>query len=182
VICLWLRILLVEDNLEISEVMVVYCNTQKDIDCKVINNGREALDRIRDENFDLILLDLAMPKFSGKDVIQSFTRDELVQMNIVIFTASSDPGVLEQIKNSGVKEIFKKPFSLDDLAELIEKYRPTAWGYEKRKGTAGLYWLYVSKQFFFLVRDRWRDVLGSSEFIIWIIVSLILMVILELTF
>ena len=122
-----MRILLVEDNLEISEVMTVYCGFKKDIDCKVVNSGQEGLERIRNENFDLILLDLAMPEFSGKDVIQSFTRDQLVQKNIVIFTASSDPGVLEQIKNIGVKEIFKKPFSLEQLTELIEKYRPTTY-------------------------------------------------------
>jgi len=119
-----LRILLVEDNLEISEVMTVYCGFKKDIDCKVVNSGQEGLGRIRNENFDLILLDLAMPEFSGKDVIQSFTRDQLVQKNVVIFTASSDPPVLEQMKNTGVKEIFKKPFSLEQLTELIEKYRP----------------------------------------------------------
>jgi two-component system OmpR family response regulator len=114
----------VEDNLEISEVMTVYCGFKKDIDCKVVNSGQEGLERIRNENFDLILLDLAMPEFSGKDIIQSFTKDQLVQKNIVIFTASSDPGVLEQMKNTGVKEIFKKPFSLDDLIKLIERYRP----------------------------------------------------------
>jgi two-component system OmpR family response regulator len=114
----------VEDNLEISEVMTVYCSFKKDIDCKVVNNGQEGLERIRNENFDLILLDLAMPEFSGKDVVQSFTKDQLVQKNIVIFTASSDPGVLEQMKNTGIKEIFKKPFSLDDLIKLIERYRP----------------------------------------------------------
>jgi two-component system, OmpR family, response regulator len=119
-----LRILLVEDNLEISEVMTVYCGFKKDIDCKVVNSGQEGLERIRNENFDLILLDLAMPEFSGKDVIQSFTKNQLVQKNIVIFTASSDPAVLEQMKNTGVKEIFKKPFSLEQLTELIEKYRP----------------------------------------------------------
>ena len=113
-----------EDNLEISEVMTVYCGFKKDIDCKVVNSGQEGLERIRNENFDLILLDLAMPEFSGKDIIQSFTKDQLVQKNIVIFTASSDPGVLEQMKNTGVKEIFKKPFSLDDLIKLIERYRP----------------------------------------------------------
>jgi two-component system, OmpR family, response regulator len=114
----------VEDNLEISEVMTVYCGFKKDIDCKVVNNGQEGLERIRKEKFDLILLDLAMPEFSGKDVVQSFTKDQLVQKNIVIFTASSDPGVLEQMKNTGVKEIFKKPFSLDDLIKLTERYRP----------------------------------------------------------
>jgi CheY-like chemotaxis protein len=114
----------VEDNLEISEVMTVYCSFKKDIDCKVVNNGQEGLERIRNENFDLILLDLAMPEFSGKDVVQSFTKDQLVQKNIVIFTASSDPEVLEQMKNTGIKEIFKKPFSLDDLIKLIERYRP----------------------------------------------------------
>ena len=60
-----------------------------------------------------------MPEFSGKDVIQSFTSDELVQMNIVIHAK-----VLEQIKDSGIKEVFKKPFSLEQLAEMIEKYCP----------------------------------------------------------
>jgi CheY-like chemotaxis protein len=91
----------------------------------VVNNGQEGLERIRNENFDLILLDLAMPEFSGKDVIQSFTKDQLVQKNIVIFTASSDPVVLEHMKGSCIKEIFKKPFSLEQLTELIEKYRPS---------------------------------------------------------
>ena len=59
-----MRILLVEDNLEISEVMTVYCGFKKDIDCKVVNSGQEGLERIRNENFDLILLDLAMPEYS----------------------------------------------------------------------------------------------------------------------
>ena len=78
-----MRILLVEDNLEISEVMTVYCGIKKDIDCKVVNSGQEGLERIRNENFDLILLDLAIPEFSGKDVIQSFTRDQLYERTLL---------------------------------------------------------------------------------------------------
>jgi hypothetical protein len=46
--------LLVEDNLEISEVMTVYCGIRKGIDCKVVKSGQEGLERIRNENFDLI--------------------------------------------------------------------------------------------------------------------------------
>jgi DNA-binding response OmpR family regulator len=44
---------------EISEALSFFCGARKDIECEVINAGQEGLDRIRAENFDLILLDLA---------------------------------------------------------------------------------------------------------------------------
>ena len=120
-----MRILVVEDNDEISEAMSFYCSAKKDIECNIINNGREGLERIRNDKFDLILLDLAIPDFSGWDVIKSLKQDGFIKSkNIVIFTASSDQLILNDIRESGVKDVFKKPFSLDQLTALIEKYRP----------------------------------------------------------
>ena len=109
-----MRILVVEDNVEISEALSFFCGARKDIECEVVNTGQEGLDRIRAENFDLTLLDLAMPDFSGMDVIVSLKQDGLIESrNIVIFTASSNQELLKEMRNNGVKEIFKKPFSLD---------------------------------------------------------------------
>ena len=120
-----MRILVVEDHDEISEAMSSYCSAKKDIECNIINNGREGLERIRNDKFDLILLDLAIPDFSGWDVIKSLKQDGFIKSkNIVIFTASSDQIILNDIRDSGVKDVFKKPFSLDQLTALIEKYRP----------------------------------------------------------
>jgi len=119
-----LRILLVDDNKDITETISFYCQSE-DIDCNVINQGKKALDSIRHQKFDLILLDVAMPEFSGLDVIKSLKEERVIESrNIVIFTASSDQTVLDEIKNSGIKEIFQKPFSLNDFIKLIEKYRP----------------------------------------------------------
>ena len=116
---------MVEDNVEISEALSFFCGAEKAIECEVINTGQEGLDRIRAENFDLILLDLAMPGFTGMDVLLSLKLDGLIKSrNIVIFTASSNQDVLTEIRNIGVKEIFKKPFSLDELIALIDKYSP----------------------------------------------------------
>ena len=65
-----------------------------------------------------------MPQFSGWDIIQSLKKDGLIESkNIVIFTASSDQKLFNEMKNVGVREVFKKPCSLDDLTDLIEKYR-----------------------------------------------------------
>jgi len=120
-----LRILVVEDNDDISEAMKFFCGARKDTDCHVVNNGQEGLESIRSEKFDLILLDIAMPEFSGLDVIKSLKQDRIIESkNIVIFTASSDQTILNEMRNSGIKEVFKKPFSLADLTELVERYRP----------------------------------------------------------
>ena len=121
-----MRLLLIDDNKEITEAIGFYCKSakDKDIDCQVINEGKEGLESIRNEEFDLIMLDLAMPEFTGLDVVKSLEQDGIIESKkIVIFTASSDRRVLDEIKNSGVKEVFKKPCSLDDLVKLIEKYR-----------------------------------------------------------
>jgi CheY-like chemotaxis protein len=66
-----------------------------------------------------------MPEFTGMDIIKSIKQEGSIESkNLVIFTASSDQTVLDEIKNSGIKEIFQKPFSLNDFIKLIEKYRP----------------------------------------------------------
>ena len=112
-----MRILLVDDSKDITEAISFYCQSE-DINYKVVNEGEKALDSIRHGKFDLILLE-----FSGLDVIK-IEEGILESNNVVIFTASSDRIVLDKIKNSGIKEIFKKPCSLDDLIKLIERYRP----------------------------------------------------------
>jgi CheY-like chemotaxis protein len=119
-----MKLLVVDDSKDITDVLMVYCES-KGVECTVLNAGIDGLEVIRNNiNFDLILLDLAMPEFSGLDVIKSLQTDNLLERrNIVVFTASSDQKVLEEIRSSGVKAIFKKPFSVDDLTALIEKFR-----------------------------------------------------------
>lgn len=119
-----MRVFVVDDTKDMTDAITLYCDTEKDLDCHVINDGQEALERIRKEKFDLILLDLSIPEFSGWDVLKSLKQDGLIEScNIVIFTASSDQPMLKNIRDIGVKELFKKPFSVDDLTALIKKFR-----------------------------------------------------------
>lgn len=118
-----MRVLLIDDNEEIGDVLSFYFD-ETGINYKIVNNGRDGLHMIQTEDFDLILLDIAMPEFSGLDIIDSLKKDGLLESkNVVVMTASSHMATLERIADSGVKEIFKKPCSLDDLKDLIEKYR-----------------------------------------------------------
>jgi two-component system OmpR family response regulator len=119
-----MKLLVIDDSKDITDAISFYCDSHT-LDCTVVNEGNEGLDIIRNKNeFDLILLDLAMPDFSGLDMIKSLKNENLLERrNIVVFTASSNTKLLEEIGRSGVKAIFKKPCSVDDLTALIEKYR-----------------------------------------------------------
>ena len=120
-----LRLLIVDDNEEITDGITYYLGTDQTIDCEVTNDGPQGLERIRNDKFDLILLDLAMPDFSGFDIVKSLKQDGLLESkNIVIFTASTDQRLFDEMKKAGIKDIFKKPFSINDLTALIDKYRP----------------------------------------------------------
>ena len=121
-----MKLLVVDDNEEITEGIKYYLSTDQTIDCEVTNDGPQGLERIRNDKFDLILLDLAMPDFSGFDVVKSLKQDGLLESkNIVIFTASTDQKPFDEMKKAGIKDIFKKPFSINDLTALIKKYCPS---------------------------------------------------------
>ncbi len=83
-----MEVLIVDDNKEITE-MVSFFLDSNDISCKVVHEGREALERIKNEKYNVILLDLTLPEFGGYDIINSLKKEDLLkQNNILLFTAS----------------------------------------------------------------------------------------------
>ncbi|MEK0339587.1 MAG: response regulator [Nitrosopumilus sp.] len=88
-----------------------------------INNGREGLQAIKDKKFDLLLLDLSMPDFSGADVIDALVKDGLMnKQKVVIFTASSaTEEEYGPLLEKGAHSVLKKPLDVDVLIETIKK-------------------------------------------------------------
>ncbi len=119
-----MEVLLIDDNKEITDMISFFLDSQ-DISCRVVNEGREALERIKNEKYDVILLDLTLPEFSGYDIFNSLKQEDLLKHNnILLFTASyiSDDNI-QKILSDGAKGIIKKPVSIDKILEALEKYR-----------------------------------------------------------
>jgi len=88
-----------------------------------INNGKDGLKAIQDEKFDIVLLDLSMPEFSGEDVIDALVKDGIMnKQKVVIFTATSPTKEMcDQFLEKGVNSILKKPYEPDILLEFVNK-------------------------------------------------------------
>ena len=118
------RVLVIDDNTDITDMLSFYLKSIGGYECKVLNDGREGLDAIRSEDFDVTILDLAMPEFSGVDVINSLKEDNLLGIkNIVVLTASTLDGKdAESFLQDGIRAILKKPISVDELTTVMQKF------------------------------------------------------------
>ncbi len=88
-----------------------------------IDNGKDGLQAIKDEKFDIVLLDLSMPEFSGQDVIDALVKDGIMnKQKVVIFTATSPTKEMcDQFLEKGVHSILKKPYEPDILLDFVHK-------------------------------------------------------------
>ncbi len=88
-----------------------------------IANSKEGLQAIKDKKFDLVLLDLAMPDFSGVDVIDALVKESIMdKQKIIVFTGSTaTEGEFGSLLEKGVHSIIKKPVDIDILIETIKK-------------------------------------------------------------
>jgi DNA-binding response OmpR family regulator len=114
--------LTIDNHTDTTGVVTDYCNMEE-IYCKEINNGQEGLFEIQKGHYDLILLDIAMPGYSGFDILKQLKNQGVQHENIVILTASDLR--IEDFKDYtevGVREILKKPFGLDRFDEVVKGY------------------------------------------------------------
>jgi len=92
-------------------------------ECVVIYDGRAGLDILEREDFDAVVLELSLPDFSGTDIIVKLEdTGRIKDHNICVYTASiSGQRDYDYIKNTGVREIIKKPIDLAILLKYMEK-------------------------------------------------------------
>ena len=87
----------------------------------VSNDGRNGLTMINGEHFDAILLDLAMPEFTGIDIVENLhNTGKIKDKKIVVFTASNvKDNVISDLVKKGVHSCIRKPVKLDVLLKAI---------------------------------------------------------------
>ncbi|AEF55185.1 PAS domain-containing hybrid sensor histidine kinase/response regulator [Marinomonas posidonica] len=118
--CQACKILLVEDNLINQKVMLGYLN---ETNARVIiaNNGQEALDKVLNEDFDLIFMDIQMPVMDGLTATQKLRALD-VSKNIPIFamTAHVSDDAKRKSAQAGMNGHLDKPIDKSELYKILQ--------------------------------------------------------------
>jgi DNA-binding response OmpR family regulator len=109
------KILVTDDEPNIKS-MVSICLTGEGYEVALASNGREALESLRKQHVDLLLLDLAMPVMDGMAVLRELhDRPAAPTVRVIVMTAHGSVRAAVQAVRLGARDFLEKPFSPDDL-------------------------------------------------------------------
>ena len=115
-----MQILVVDDELENLDLMVDILQARGH-QVAGANDGIEALQEVRSKNYDIILLDIMMPKKDGFEVLCEMKQDpQLQQIPVVLVSGLAFDSDIKKGKDLGCLEYLPKPVDFDALYKILE--------------------------------------------------------------
>jgi DNA-binding NtrC family response regulator len=113
------RVLIVDDEKNIR-MTISQALEDMDVETDTAINGEEALSKLRDKDFNLVLLDLRMPGMDGMDVLERLSKDR-PDIKIIIITAHGTIDSAVDSMKLGVVDFIQKPFTPEEIRDLVTK-------------------------------------------------------------
>jgi CheY-like chemotaxis protein len=119
-----LRVLVVEDN-SVNQLLLVRLLEKRGHDVQVVVNGLEALQALKKETFDLVLMDVQMPEMGGMEATVAIRQNEKssrLHTPIIALTASTTKGDRDKCLASGMDGYLTKPIRTMELDALLARH------------------------------------------------------------
>lgn len=95
------------------------------VDSKSVVNGQVAVDSLQEESFTMVFLDIEMPVMNGLETVR-YIRSQLPSpinsIPVIALTAHNPAEYGNEIETAGFNEILSKPYSLEKLQNLVNRY------------------------------------------------------------
>lgn len=118
------NILVVEDN-EVNQMLVLRLLKKWGYSSDLAENGKIALEKFKNNEYDLILMDVHMPEMDGYSAtheIRNTFEEPKKSIPIIAMTASALKGEFERCKKAGMNDYISKPFKKDNLLDKVRTY------------------------------------------------------------
>lgn len=116
-----LNILVAEDH-DVNRVLIEAILSVYDVTFSFALNGKEAVDEIKENSYDLVLMDINMPVMTGLEATQVIRKELDCHIPIIALTANAVEGDKERFLENGMDDYLSKPIDIKALEKILKKY------------------------------------------------------------
>jgi CheY-like chemotaxis protein len=117
-------ILIAEDN-QMNQHVILNILRKMGYVPDLVKNGQEALEAVKQKEYEIILMDIQMPVMDGLEATQIIRKTLKKQPIIIALTANVMTDDEETCINAGMNDYIRKPFKLEELMNRLEKWHLT---------------------------------------------------------
>jgi signal transduction histidine kinase/DNA-binding response OmpR family regulator len=119
------KILVAEDNL-VNKALISHLLQLHQVKFTVVHNGKEAVEAIRNAEYDLVLMDMQMPEMDGYSATKMIRNELNSKIPIIAMTANAMPGEREKCISFGMNDYISKPINETELFRIINFFTANA--------------------------------------------------------
>ena len=119
------RVLVVDDADALVSLIQMWLEDEG-YDVVTATSGRQALEAVRSQDFDIVLLDLILPPPDGLTICRE-ARKRPRGPEIIVMTGTSDPQRLHEAETSGIFMLLHKPLTQDMVLDAVSRARRHRW-------------------------------------------------------
>jgi CheY-like chemotaxis protein len=113
-------VLVVEDN-KINQIVTRKLLENNHFICDIVDNGYTALELLEEKQYDIILMDINMPKINGFETTK-LIREKGITTPVIAVTAFDKQEIIEKVNEAQIEEVIVKPFDSTKLFEVIKRF------------------------------------------------------------
>jgi DNA-binding response OmpR family regulator len=114
-----IRILSVDDEQSVQDLVSTHLMLQG-FEVRTAANGEEAIKCLESESFDLLLLDIEMPKMNGLEVLR-YMKIRHIDVHPIMLTGADDLQALNECARWGANDYLPKPYNFHELMDSIDR-------------------------------------------------------------
>lgn len=114
---------IVDDKSSIRELLQIFFENEG-FQTYTAENGLQAVELVKNQEIDLLLMDLRMPQMNGLEALTEIIKNK-PQQKVMIMTAYGEENILEQAIDLGAYDYVSKPFDLFELSTKIQNILAT---------------------------------------------------------
>ncbi|MFH2036165.1 MAG: response regulator [Candidatus Zixiibacteriota bacterium] len=112
------RVLIVDDEPRVRDIFKEFCEISNSVEVDMAENGAEAVEKVKTEDYDLVTMDLIMPEMSGVEAVKKI-KEVKPYLPVIVITGNATQRLVTKVGLEGASSLLYKPVMMENFVEEV---------------------------------------------------------------